>query len=720
MASLISGFEYDIFISYRQNDNRSGWVTEFVEALKVELAATLKDPVSVYFDFNQNDGLLENQSVNKSLERKLRCLIFIPVISHTYCDPNCYAWQNEFLSFLKIAGEDSFGKDIRLTNGNVASRILPVKIHTLDSGDTALLEVELGGALRSIEFIYREAGVNRPLRSDDNVKENLNKTQYNNQVNKLANAVKDIIDGIKNFDRLGKLLPEKNVLSADTRGRGEKRRVSLKKVLWPVFIIVLLTAGYFFIHNGNKNTTNNVNRSVAVLPLVYMSNDPSREYISEGMMQEILNHLFMIGGLSIPSATSSMRFKGSKLSVKDIAHQLGVEYVLEGSVSISDSNVRVTVRLINGKNEKLLWTENYNRTTSAIDLLDIQSDVAQKVADNLKIELNRGVRKRIEARPTENTEAYLLYLQALVGQGQIDYARKLVEKAINLDPGFADAYAALAFFEMIQGNDLYGKSNRTQVIEKTEPLLKKALQLDKNSVMAHAYLASVDLWYKWDFESVGKEFQIVNKLDPSSSDSYIEFIQYLLIIGKFQDALDICEKNSFDYDVTGEKSVTRALTYCYSGQKEKALEAVDAYLKIFQTDNFLLFNSMRIYINLEKYDKVIELYDKYLVNKPISDLSNSFLAYLGIAFFKTGNNDRSKAYIDELSLRSLKGLRGSPYYFLATIYSAMKDKNKALQSLQSSFSRHEADMVWLKVDPLFLSLHGEPGYEDLIRKIGFK
>jgi hypothetical protein len=106
MASIIPGYEYDIFISYRHNDNRSGWVTEFVGALQQELAATLKEPVSVYFDTNPHDGILETHNVDKSLETKLNCLIFIPVISQTYCDSKSFAWQHEFITFNKVAKED--------------------------------------------------------------------------------------------------------------------------------------------------------------------------------------------------------------------------------------------------------------------------------------------------------------------------------------------------------------------------------------------------------------------------------------------------------------------------------------------------------------------------------------------------------------------------------------------------------------------------------------
>jgi TolB-like protein len=720
MASIIPGYEYDIFISYRQNDNRSGWVAEFVAALKEELAATVKEPVSVYFDTNPEDGLLETHSVDKSLKGKLRCLIFIPVISQTYCDSKSFAWQYEFLAFNKMANEEQPGRDIRLANGNITSRILPVKIHNLDQEDKTLLENELGGVLRSIDFIYREAGVNRPLRPSDDPKENLNKTQYRNQVNKLANAVKEIIAGSKNFIPGSKLTASENITPPSVSQPVKSKSYKFRLAFISLAIIVLLLSGYFLVAMHFKSSSGPIDRSIAVLPLENMSNDPKQEYFSDGMMQEILNHLFMIGGLKIPSATSSLRFKGSKLPVRDIAKELGVSFILEGNVSTSGENVRIIVRLINGKNEQLLWTEDYKRTMTAIDLLDIQSDVAQKVAENLKVVLDPEVTKRIKARPTENTEAYLLFLQATQVMGQHDYVQQLLEKAIVLDPGFADAYAELAFYWLIQGNDLYGKLSRDQVLEKTEPLLKKALELDKNSIMAHTYQASVMLWFNWDFKSVEKEFRIVNLLNPSSSDAYLEFVQYLIITGKFEDAINMSNKSFNDYDITGHKYVAMALAYCFSGQQEKALQTVDTYMNIFQSDNFILYNSMRIYVSLGKYEKVIELFNKNLANKSINDLSDCFLGYLALACFKAGRISQSTSFLKELSSKTMIPSAGSPSYFEAAVYTAMEKNDKALQSLQKAYTNHEAEMVWLKVDPLFRPLHGDPRFEALQQKIGFE
>jgi len=198
MPSIIRGFENDIFVSYRHKDNHyDGWVTDFVTNLKRELESTTKETLNVYYDKNSIDGLLEVHHVDHSVSAKLKSLIIIPIISQTYCDENSFAWNNEFLAFNEIASNDQLGKIIKLADGNMASRILQVKIHELDIDDQKLLEGKMQGSLRAIDFIYNSPGVNRPLRprDDDEVREN--QLFYRNQINKVANAVKNLIGGIK-------------------------------------------------------------------------------------------------------------------------------------------------------------------------------------------------------------------------------------------------------------------------------------------------------------------------------------------------------------------------------------------------------------------------------------------------------------------------------------------------------------------------------------------
>jgi class 3 adenylate cyclase len=191
---LAPGYDCDIYISYRFNDNKyDGWVTSFVDKLKQELGATLKDRLSVYFDNNEEEHRHNNGNTGEA-----RSLIFIPVISQTYCDTNSSIWQQEFKSFQQQVRADKFGPAVQLPGGSRASRIIPVKIHDIDSDDLKLLENELAGALRSVDFIYRDEGVNRPLKpGDDDVNVHSSRLLYRNQINKLANVIKEIVSGIK-------------------------------------------------------------------------------------------------------------------------------------------------------------------------------------------------------------------------------------------------------------------------------------------------------------------------------------------------------------------------------------------------------------------------------------------------------------------------------------------------------------------------------------------
>ena len=193
-SSIVPDCDCDIHISYRYNDNKyDGWVSEFVEKLNQELSATIKDKLSIFFDKNP-----EGNQEDGSSAQKINSLIFIPVISQTYCDINSPVWKNEFSVFLNEIKNDSVGSAIKLPNGNVASRVIPVKIHDIDTEDVKLLESELSGGLRSIDFIYREEGVNRPLLPlDDEKHTNPLRPMYRNQINKLANAIKEIINGVK-------------------------------------------------------------------------------------------------------------------------------------------------------------------------------------------------------------------------------------------------------------------------------------------------------------------------------------------------------------------------------------------------------------------------------------------------------------------------------------------------------------------------------------------
>ena len=449
MPSLIPAFEYDIFISYRHNDNRSGWVTEFVNALQEELASTIKEPLTIYFDKNPHDGLLETHNVDKSLEGKLKCLIFIPIISQTYCDTKSFAWEHEFCAFNKLAKEDKLGGDIKLSNGNVASRILPIKIHDLDLEDKTLLESELGGALRAIEFIYKEAGVNRPLKSTDNKNDNQNKTDYRNQVNKVANAIKEIISSLKNPGVQTSGSTNSNSYGTQPQVNNTTRN---KKSLTVVIILLLLVSvlGYFLyskLSSSNKEIEA-LDKSIAVLPFVDLSPGKDQDWFSDGLTEELLNSLSRLPELNLIARTSSFSFKGKNIPIGKIADSLGVAYILEGSVRKDGNQLRITAQLIKADKGTHIWSKTYDRTLD--DVFAIQENIAENIAQTLDILLDDAKKADMFSSGTRNVEAYEEYLkgsalymkahQSATMDSLLFKANLHFERAIELDKEFAAPY----------------------------------------------------------------------------------------------------------------------------------------------------------------------------------------------------------------------------------------------------------------------------------------
>ena len=714
MASIIGGYEYDIFVSYRQKDNEyDGWVTEFVDNLKRELHATFKEDISIYFDANPIDGLLETHIVDESLSRKLKCLIFLPIVSQTYCDTQSFAWKNEFCVFNKLAKEDHIGRDIRLASGNVASRILPVKINDLEPEDNDLVAKELGSVLRSVDFIYKASGVNRPLRPNDQRAENINHTYYRDQINKLANAIKEIISTIKKLNQ-----PELAVPQMETKVIPIKNRKT-KYIIVPLIILSLLMLGFFFIPKifpPFKPTE----KSIAILPFKNISNDPGQKNFVEAMREVILSHLFKIGGLNIPSSTSSMSFNESKLSLRQIARKLNVFYILEGNIYSTEDSVRIIVSLINGNNEKVCWVEEYNMVRTANNLLWIQSEVAQKIAEKMSVLIIPDVKKRIEARPTENTEAYNLYLQTYNNSFlPFDQGRANLEKAIVLDPKFADAYALLAQY-WIFGGALDGHIKREVVLEKATPLLEKAIELDKNSLIAHLTKAMLSLYYNWDFESVEREFKICTEISPSNSEFQSFFADYLLAAGKYHEAFLIMEEALKKDENSLFNWVETALTLYYDGQPDNAVETIETADLRFPNFDFIYRNRLQIYVYAGKYNKAIELFEKTRTTQDLNSQLPINLGQVGIAYYKSGQISYSTDILNELLSKSKTSPIGSPSFYAAAVYSFMDKKDSAIQMLEKAYNDHEVEMYWLKVEPYFRPLHGDPRFENILAKIGFK
>jgi TolB-like protein len=517
MASIIPGYEYDIFISYRQKDNKhDGWVTEFVNNLKGELESTFKEEINVYFDINPHDGLLETHDVDASLKEKLKSLIFIPVISQTFCDPQSFAWQHEFLAFNKLAKEDKYGRDIRLTGGNVASRILPIKIHDLDPEDKTLLENELGGALRSIEFIYKASGVNRPLKPNDERTENLNHTYYRDQINKVANAVKEIITGIKKHNQ-----QDGEVSKVVIRVKPDPhKKLNPKIILSSLLVLVLIAMGYFFIPKLSKNT-DSVEKSIAVLPFRNLSNDSTQLFFCDGFMDDILNNLHKIKSFTVRPRTSSYQYRDTKKSTAIIGEELNVNYLVGGSVGREGNNIKIRVSLIDPKADKVLWSNDY--TSEMKQLFSVPSEIAKEIASELKAQLTPEEITKIEKKPTQNPEAYNYYLQGNYyyflssGSGENRNAIELYEKAISLDPRFSLAFSGIAKCLLEQYWNY--KDHSENIKRKIKQAIDKAFEIDPDLPDAHLALGIYYYRCYLKYPEALKQFELILKDQPKDPDA---------------------------------------------------------------------------------------------------------------------------------------------------------------------------------------------------------
>lgn len=455
MPSLLPGYEYDIFISYRQKDNTyDGWVTQFVSNLKRELEATFKEPISIYFDQNSHDGLLETHDVGKSLEGKLKCLVFIPILSQTYCDPNSYAWREELCAFNRLAHNQPLGRDIRLANGNVASRILPVQIHELDPHDQAAYERETGGPPRAIPFIYRETGVNRPLLPTDARHENLNKTEYRNQVNKVANAIKDIIQSIT----------QPNKIATSSHQRSDPKIAGNRKAA--VFILLFLIVSSFigYLLTRKKTLKEPHESGIAVLPFKNNTGDPNLDVYGIGLASAVITQFSTSNQFKfISSLQATLPYSNGTTSTREIGDALGVDYLIAGFYHQLEENVLIDAELIESATGKAIRRFTLEGKLTAMDSL--HHVIAQGV---MNLFADKAV---VATRSTSNTEAYAHYIRgkvmmenAVVDSGSwLAPFPPIVEQfrqAINLDSGYLDAWADLINVECF----MYQGDNKTPVL----------------------------------------------------------------------------------------------------------------------------------------------------------------------------------------------------------------------------------------------------------------
>ena len=455
-------------------------------------------------------------------------------------------------------------------------------------------------------------------------------------------------------------------------------------------------------------------KSIAVLPFENLSQDPENAYFAEGVQDEILARLSKVADLKVISRTSTQRFKSAPEDLPHIARQLGVAHIVEGSVQKQGEQVRVTVQLIKAATDAHLWAETFDRKLT--DIFAVESEIARSIADKLRAELSGSEVKALAARPTENSEAYQLYLKGRFFWNKrtakdFHTALNYFQQAIDKDPGFALAYAGLAdTYVLLSG---FAAASPAESLPKAKAAALKALELDSTLGEAHTSLGQAVSAYDFDFERADREYRRGIELNPNYATGHQWYAESGLgALGRFDEAIAEM-KRALELDplsVIINADVGTVL--CTAGRYDEAIEQLR---KTLEMDPDFYYAHWNLGQALELKGRTEEAIAEY---KKASELNDDPLplALLGRLYGTTGRRDEALKILDRLN--EMQKERYISRYNFAMIQMGLGHKDEAIRLLEEAYAEHSGyDIAYIKTDRLLTPLHNEPRFQALVAKV---
>jgi TolB-like protein/tetratricopeptide (TPR) repeat protein len=455
-------------------------------------------------------------------------------------------------------------------------------------------------------------------------------------------------------------------------------------------------------------------KSIAVLPFANLSHDPDNAYFAAGIQDEIITRLAKIADLKVISCTSTQRFKSSPDDVPAIAGQLGVANVLEGSVQRTADKVRVNVQLIKGATDTHLWADTFDRELT--DIFAVESEIARTIAETLQAKLTGSEQHAIAARPTENTEAYQLYLKGRffwnkrTGQN-LNKAADYFNQAIAADPKYALAYVGLADAYVLM--PLYGAGTPQECYPKAKAAAKKALELDDTSAEAHTSLAQVFCYYDLDYPRAITEFQRAIELNPNYATAHQWYgSSGLAALGRFDEAIAEV-KRGIELDPLSLVINTDLGSTYYRARRYE--EAIDQMRKTLEMDPGFYYAHWNLGSALAAKGALGPAIEEYQKARALND-DPSMLGLLAHAYAVSGNKTEAMKIRDQLE--ALSKQRYVSAYSFALVYLGLGDKEEALRWLEKAYEDHAGDALrFISVEPLLDPLRSDPRFKALVAKI---
>lgn len=455
-------------------------------------------------------------------------------------------------------------------------------------------------------------------------------------------------------------------------------------------------------------------KSIAVLPFENLSDDKGAAYFADDIQDEILTKLASIADLKVISRTSTQRFKSAPNDLRQIAQQLGVANILEGSVQKANDQVRVNVQLINALTDAHLWADTYDRKLT--DIFAVETEIAKTGADVLQAKLTGSEQHVIAARPTANTEAHQLYLKGRFFWNKRTGSdlRKSIgyfEQAIAADPNYALAYAGLAdAYGLLPG---YSAGTPRDCYPKAKAMAKKALELDDTLAEAHTTLAGAIWSYEFDFTQANREYQRAIELNPNSAIAHQQYGNITLsALGRGAEA--IAEgKRAVELDpLSLIINADLGVNYYYARRYDEAIAQQRKTLEMDPRFYYARFNlAMALKAKGDLNAAIAEYQKAYAL-----DDDPWVLGLLANAYALSGNKTEARKILDQL--KEISRQRYVSAYSYVIVYPGLGDKEEALRWLEQSYQdRAGSDIGWMRVEPLLDPLRSDPRFEALPKRL---
>jgi TolB-like protein/DNA-binding winged helix-turn-helix (wHTH) protein/Tfp pilus assembly protein PilF len=455
-------------------------------------------------------------------------------------------------------------------------------------------------------------------------------------------------------------------------------------------------------------------RSIAVLPLDNLSGDASQNYFADGMTDELITDLAQISALRVISRTSVMVYKGARKPLPQIARELNVDAVVEGTVLQSGNQVRITAQLIEASTDKHLWSQSYEGELR--DTLALQNRVASAIADQIRINLTPQEQAALKSARAVNPQAYQSYLKGRYFWNKrtadgLKAALAYFQQAIEEDPKYAQAYSGLADTYALLGDWQYAVMTPKETFPKAKAAAIKALELDSRLGEAHNSLAFVLDGFDWDFDSAGKEFQRAIELNPGYATAHHWYAWHLSLLGRFDDAIAELRKaenlDPLSLIINADLAELLGLAHSYD-------ESIRQSRKTIEMDpNFALAHNQLAQAYLQKHLYAVAVAELQEAVKLSGD-SPTCIANLARAYVASGKRSEAVELLGDLKKRSNPGYSNASE--IAMIYASLGDRDQAMNWLEKGYDERFNPGVLLRSG--FDPLRSDPRFEELMRRIG--